>query len=225
MEDDQMVYGTRIKPFWLKAGTYGYYSSEPELEETETRKTIASGTVLLANWIAAFSVDKVDALLLLPFGFFADGFLKDENYEFATTTLGDMRTGKPLSFTERLSHLFKYRSEAHGFSGVYNVIAGYLAYQVVFNKAGLMPIVGASGTMLGNVLAQMDEDDRLPVNHYAHYGGFTVGILFAFMLSFLKKSTNGVAFLHKYEKSITAFFVSVLLYFKVTQQELPPGTL
>jgi hypothetical protein len=224
MEKGEKVYGTRVKPFWLEEGTYGYYSSLPELEKINEAKTIASGTVLIANWVAAFSVDKVDALLLLPLGVLLNRFLGDYNWLFFDKTLTHPATGKPWTFAEKSAALLESRNKAHGFSGIFNVIAGYLAYQVVFNKSArrVMPILGASATMFSNIMAQIREDSRSPINHYAHYGGYTMGVLFAFLLSFLKRSTNGLAFLVKYDKPISAFFVSILIYYQVTRESLPP---
>ena len=43
MEEGEKMYGTRIKPFWLKSGTYGYMNPDPEHEKKEESKSVHFG--------------------------------------------------------------------------------------------------------------------------------------------------------------------------------------
>ena len=214
-EQGRRVYGTRIKPFWLKEGTYAYYTHDPTLEDRTVWLGYASGFTLLANFVAALSVDILDAFLVGVFGIVMDFFLGGANWQFF----------KKSGLGDKLKALARYENYAHGFSGIFNVYAGYLAYQAFFNKTrgNWLPAIGALGTMAGNIRAQVIEwvDPRQPKNHFAHYGGFVYGFIFAFFLSFIKTSTGGVAILRRWSGFISVFVVSVLVWLLWNMPKMP----
>jgi hypothetical protein len=213
-EQGHRAYGTRIKPFWLKEGTYAYSTYDPALEDRTVWVGYTSGFTLLANFVAALSVDIIDAFLVGVFGIVIDFFLNEENWVFGTSDddLGD-----------KLKALTRYQNVAHGFSGIFNVFGGYLAYQALFNKTrgNWLPAIGAVGSMAGNIWAQVTEDSRSPKNHFAHYGGYVYGFIFAFFLSFVKTSTGGVAILRERSGFISVFVVSVLVWLFMNTPKYP----
>ena len=215
--DEQGVtrYGIRIKPFWLKKGTYAYYSGEPKDEEKYVEATIRSATVLTANTIAALAIDVPSTLAVFVLGIITDFFLGQLNWwRFA---YGQEPGNLNMTWLERIKGLFTFRDEAHGFSGIYNVLGGYLAYNAIFDKDARklwLPLVGASGTMLGNLFVLAKEKKGLEhTNHYAHFGGFAYGTLYAWLINrFWRKKTHGVGFLRRHDGKLTLLLLGVLIF-------------
>lgn len=220
-KDEQGVthYGIRIKPFWLESGTYGYQGMDKGQEKALISMSIKSTFLTLANTIAALSVSLPGTLGLIPFAFLTGGFLEYDNW--LDLVYGGIhydektRVQRPMTWPERIKGFFKYRRSAHGFSGVFNVIAGYLAYHAIFNKDARkiwLPLVGASGTMVGNLFALKDSESA-PTNQYAHFGGYAYGFLFASLVHrFLEKKTHGVGLIRRYDIPITIIFLVIEFY-------------
>ena len=214
-ENGETRYGIRIKPFWLKKGTYAYMSAEPKDEKKYVEATISSATVLTANTIAALAVDVPGALAVFVLGVITDFFLDTHNWwRFA---YGQEPGNTNLTWLERIKALFKPRNYAHGFSGVYNVLGGYLAYNAIFDKDARklwLPWVGASGTMFSNLYVVAKENKGLEVtNHYAHFGGFAYGFLYAGLINrFWRKKTHGVGFLRRHDGKLTLMILGVIFY-------------
>ena len=197
-------YGIRIKPFWIESGTYGYMSQNPTKERTMVKETLGAAYETVMNTIAALSVDWKGTLALIPFAFVLNGFLDWRNWE----TFKDDQ----LPWTERVQALGKYHKAVHGLSGVYNIVAGYLAYHGIFEK-GWLPIVTASKTMVAN-LTTLGESDS---NDYAHYGGFLYGFVFAALVNQLwRKQTVGIGFLRRHDILLTGVVVAVFLWEQIS---------
>ena len=214
-EKGNTMYGIRIQPFWAPIGTYGYMAPEPAGEKAAIEATITSGTVILANTIAALAVDAPGTLAIIVLGIGTGWFLKNENWwKFA---YGEEPGNKNMTWIERIKALLDYRTEAHGFSAVFNVIAGYLAYNVIFNKDARkiwLPWVGAAGTIFSNVLVLATEKKGLEhTNHFAHFGGFAYGFLYAWLINrFWRKKTHGVGFLRRNDVIITLVISGVIIF-------------
>ena len=170
-------YGVNIQPFWLESGTYGYRSYDPKNEKKLINETIESFGDLTILLTAVLSVDTTDALIVLPTGIFVDFFLNP----------GDA--------------WFKFERHTHGVSGVSYFLAGYLAYQVIFNRAArnYLPIL-ATGESLFGAFKNLQNAET---NQYAHFGGYMYGFLFASGLNLLKNSTNGVDVIRRHDTVLT----------------------
>ena len=218
-EEGVKAYGIRIKPFWLKSGTYAYYSDDKEDEQMLIEQSISSGTVLIANTVAALAVDLPGALVIFVLGIIADFFVGEQNWWKFTD-----KYDENLSWGERIKGLFHFRQSAHGFSGVFNVLAGYLAYSVIFDKDARkiwLPWVGAIGTIYSNLKVLYEEKKGLgvPANHYAHFGGMVYGFLFAALIHrFWRKKTQGVGFLRRHDGKVTLLFLGLLFYMLFTHE-------
>ena len=189
--DEQGVtqYGIRIKPFWLEGGTYGYASPDPKDEALAIGETIGGGLLTLGNFIAALAVDVPGSLALVPFSIIASFFLHED---------------------------FTPRRFSNGISGIFNIFAGYLAYNAAFDKNAQkvwLPLVGASGTMLSNLMALQEPEGE--VNNFAHFVGYLQGFLFGWLVNrFWRKKTSGVAFIRRNDLIIMLFiFISQAIHF------------
>ena len=214
-EEGVTQYGIRIKPFWLKEGTYAYYSGEPKDEKAYVEATISSVTVLTANTIAALAVDVPGALAVFVLGIITDFFLGYPNWwKFA---YGEEPGNLNMTWLERIKGLFTFTSSAHGFSGVFNVLGGYLAYNAIFDKDARklwLPWVGGSGTMFANLYTLVKEKKGLEkTNHFAHFGGFAYGIIYGWLINrFLRKKTHGVGFLRRHDGKFALLLLGAVFY-------------
>ena len=193
------VYGQNWNWFGNK-GTYGYMGNDPRKEQYWTEQSYVSLVNTIGQAATIASVSKMDAAVMLPFAFLVNGFLGEENWENYT--------------------FFNYNHFSNGLSGIFNILAGYSAYQVAFNKnRDWLPLVGAGGTLAANLNAQFFGTN---VNNYAHWTGMSFGAFAAFFLSFMRRKRKGVPFMVRHGGKLSLLTVAAILYFSLRAKDAKP---
>ena len=77
--------------------------------------------------------------------------------------------------------------------------------------------------MFANLLTLANEKKGLEqTNHYAHFGGFAYGTLYAWLINrFWRKKTHGVGFLRRHDGKITLLILGVISYQFFTKKAGP----
>ena len=201
-EDGEKQYGVRIKPFWLKKGTYGYQSDEPDMENVMRWGTAMSSVDVITTWLCILSTSKVDAVAALLSGFTLNQTLGGGNW---------IR----YKVTGKLSDLFRYESYTNGFSGVFSYNGGWLLAQYLFAPSARnrwAPLVGGLFILMMNITAWWNERE---VNHFAHFMGMAQGFVVGSAMAFARPKKVGVKFLQKHDKwlalAVPGLYFSVAL--------------
>ena len=182
-----MNYGVRIKPFWLESGTYGYMSGRKDFENVMRWGTAMSASEVLTTLLCILSTGKLDAIVSLVSGFTLGNTLSDDNW------IKYQQTGS-------LADLFRFRSFAHGFSGLFSFNGGWLLAQYLSLpsvRKRWAPLVGGLFILIMNIKAYASGRS---VNHFAHFMGMAQGFAVGTVMAFAQPKKVGVKFLKKHDK-------------------------